>query len=174
MSDRSRFDGRSPEWDRRLMQLAFSIGQWSKDPTPVGCVIAGPANEIRSTGYNGLPRGADYRVTERIERPGKYFWIEHAERNAIYNAARAGIPIEGCRIFVPWYPCVDCARAIVQCGLIELVAIEPDWQDVRWGEHFRIAQEMFMECGVPVRFLESDILRRATEDTASNVESRRK
>ena len=165
MRDRARSDGTNGGWDRKLMQLAFTIGRWSKDPTPVGCVIAGPANEIRSTGYNGLPRGVNDSVAQRLERPAKYLWIEHAERNAIYNAARACIPIQGCRIFVPWYPCVDCARAILQCGLIELIAIEPDWQDKRWGEHFQIAQEMFKECGLRVRFLDSEILTCATEET---------
>ena len=176
MSDKSRFNVTSPEWDRRFMQLAFAVGQWSKDPTPVGCIIAGPANEIRSTGYNGLPRGVDDRVPERLKRPSKYLWSEHAERNAIYNAARAGISIEGCQIFVPWYPCVDCARAIIQCGLTELVAIEPDWQDAQWGEHFRVARQMFKECGLRVRLLESDILTRATEATLreTNAESRMK
>lgn len=165
MSDRSPFEGTSPEWDRRFMQLALAVGQWSKDPTPVGCVIAGPANEVRSTGYNGLPRGVDDRVPERLQRPGKYLWSEHAERNAIYNVARSGIPVEGCRIFVPWYPCVDCARAIIQCGLIELIAIEPDWQDAKWGEDFRIAHQMFNECGLRVRFLDSDFLMPSIEGT---------
>jgi len=169
MSDRSQFDGTSPEWDRRFMQLAVAVGQWSKDPTPVGCIIAGPANEIRSTGYNGLPRGTDDHVAERLKRPNKYFWSEHAERNAIYNAARAGIPIEGCRIFVPWYPCVDCARAIIQCGLIELVAIEPDWQDVHWGEHFRIAQEMFKECELRVRILPRGTVATLREANAESI-----
>src|SRR5437868_3747766 len=115
------------DWDDRFIELARHIGQWSKDPSrKVGCVIVGPYNEVRATGYNGFPRGVDDSAVERNQRPAKYLWTEHAERNAIYNAARCGIPIAGCRIYVPWFPCMDCARAIVQVGLQELIAIRPD------------------------------------------------
>jgi dCMP deaminase len=138
------------------MELARHVGQWSKDRTTrIGSVIAGPNNEIRATGYNGFPRGVDDSIGERFERPGKYLWTEHAERNAIYNAARIGVPLEGCRIYIPWFPCIDCARAIVQCGLVEVVAIEPDWSDTHWGEHFRIAREMFRESSLSVTFMEN-------------------
>jgi dCMP deaminase len=141
-----RIETHPTEWDRRFMQLASFIGSWSKDRTTrVGCVIVGPANEVRSTGYNGFPRGINDEIEERLIRPAKYLWTEHAERNAIYNAARAGIALSGCRIYVPWYPCVDCARAIIQSGFIELVAFEPDWDHPKWGEHFRIARDLFNE-----------------------------
>ncbi|MBV9759705.1 MAG: hypothetical protein JO340_03985 [Acidobacteriaceae bacterium] len=145
MSETLRIDPRPSSWDCKLMQLARFIATWSKDPTPVGCVIAGASNEIRSTGYNGFPRGIDDSLDERLRRPAKYFWTEHAERNAIYNAARIGTPLEGCRMYLPWFPCVDCARAIVQCGIAELVAFEPDWEHATWGEHFRIAKDLFTE-----------------------------
>jgi dCMP deaminase len=156
MSETFQIDTDPSEWDRRFMQLAHFIGTWSKDRTTrVGCVIVGPANEIRSTGYNGFPRGISDGVEERFVRPAKYLWTEHAERNAIYNAARIGISLEGCRIYVPWFPCVDCARAIVQCGLVELVAFAPDWNHLQWGEHFRIARDLFKEQrGLTVRLLE--------------------
>jgi len=137
------------------MDLARHVGQWSKDrATRVGSVIVGPNNEVRATGYNGLPRGVNDSISERFDRPGKYLWTEHAERNAIYNAARTGVPLEGCRIYLPWFPCVDCARAIVQCGLSELVAVEPNWSDEQWGEHFRVAREMFREASLSVTFME--------------------
>jgi dCMP deaminase len=88
-----------------------------------------------------------------MERPEKYLWIEHAERNAIYVAARSGIPLEGCRMYLSWFPCVDCARAIVQVGLSELIAIEPAWTTPPWGEQFVLAQELLEEGGVRVRFV---------------------
>ena len=142
-------------WDARFMELARAIAGWSKDRSrKVGCVIVGPNNEIRSTGYNGFPRRVDDRPAERHRRPEKYLWTEHAERNAIYNAAYTGISVAGCRIYIPWYPCVDCARAIVQAGIAELMAIEPDWHDVHWGEGFRVARQMFDEAGVTVRFVD--------------------
>src|SRR5882724_1578597 len=104
------------EWDRRFLDLARHVGQWSKDQSrQVGCVIVGPSREIRAIGYNGFPRGADDSPDSlRNTRPNKYLWTEHAERNAIYQAARIGITVSGCTMYLPWFPCMDCARAIVQ------------------------------------------------------------
>jgi dCMP deaminase len=105
------------DWDLRFLRLAEHIGTWSKDrSTRVGCVIVGPHQEIRAIGCNGFPRGADDDLDARHARPAKYKWTEHAERNAIYNSARAGISIDGCTMYLPWFPCMDCARAIVQSG----------------------------------------------------------
>lgn len=141
-------------WDEYFMQLAALVATRSKDRSvQVGCVIAGPDNEIRSTGYNGFPRGIDDTIEARYERPEKYLWTEHAERNAIYNAARMGTALKGCRAYLPWFPCMDCARALVQAGVVELVSYEPDLQDKRWGEHFRRALLLFGEAGVHVRYI---------------------
>jgi dCMP deaminase len=141
-------------WDKRFLRLALHIATWSKDrSTKVGCIIVGPNNEVRSTGYNGFPRGANDELEARHDRPQKYFWTEHAERNAIYNAARAGISLEGCSMYLPWFPCVDCARAIVQSGIRSLIAIEPQWDHPQWGQHFHIAKELFDEVGLEVRLL---------------------
>ena len=90
----------------------------------------------------------------RHERPAKYFWTEHAERNAIYTAARNGIPLAGCRMYLPWFPCVDCARAIVQAGVAELVSLAPDFSDPQWGEGFRVSVDLLEEAGVEVRFID--------------------
>lgn len=144
----------APDWDNRFMRIALEMGQWSKDRSMgVGCVIVGPNHEIRSSGYNGFPRGLDDDIEARHLRPLKYKWTEHAERNAIFNAARIGVSIAGCRIYVPWFPCVDCTRAILQTGLIELIAFRPDIADSTWGEDFRISQEMLDEAKVEVRLL---------------------
>jgi dCMP deaminase len=141
-------------WDERFIGLALHIGSWSKDrSTKVGCVIVGPSNEVRALGYNGFVRGAKDDITERHERPAKYLWTEHAERNAIYSAALVGIPLEGCRMYLPWFPCMDCARAVIQAGLVELIAFRPDLDDPTWGAHFRAAIEMMAEAKVVVRFL---------------------
>ena len=140
-------------WDRRFIDLALHVAEWSSDrTTKVGCVIVGRFNQLVAVGYNGLPRNIE-DAQGRSERPEKYFWTEHAERNAIYVAARLGLPLGGCRMYLPWFPCVDCARAIVQAGLDEVVAFEPDWKDARWGEQFSIARQIFLESGVGVRFL---------------------
>lgn len=136
-------------WDTRFLELAFQVGKWSKDRSAkTGCVIAGADKVIRSTGYNGFVRNVDDDSSERHERPAKYSWTEHAERNAIYNAARIGCSIYGCTIYVNWYPCIDCTRGIVQSGLSRLVALEPDTEDQKWGAEFSFASKMFDEVGL--------------------------
>lgn len=142
------------DWDRRFMALAEAVGQWSKDRSrKVGCVIVGERREILSTGYNGFPRGVNDDVDERHARPAKYLWTEHAERNAIYNAARIGVSLTGATIYVPWYPCSDCARAIAQAGIALMVCYEPDWNDKVWAEHFAVVPHLLREAGVTVEMI---------------------
>jgi len=136
-------------WDRRFLALAGHIGSWSKDRSAkTGCVIVGPDRIIRSTGFNGFVRGVDDDVAARHERPAKYSWTEHAERNAIYNAAKLGVPLQGCTAYINWFPCVDCARAIIQSGLIRVVGLQPDQNDQKWGADFKLSLEMFAEVGI--------------------------
>lgn len=145
-----------PHWDVRLMTLAAQIGGWSKDRSArTGCVIVGPDRLIRSTGFNGFLRGIDDDVAERHERPAKYSWTEHAERNAIYNAARLGISLLGCTAYVNWFPCVDCARGLAQAGVSTLVALTPDHTDARWGAEFTLATAMLEEAGVAMRLMDA-------------------
>jgi dCMP deaminase len=89
----------------------------------VGAVIADDDNTVLATGYNGFPRGVDTDEEDRWERPAKYDWVEHAERNAIYNAARKGIKLLGSTMYLPFkaYPCAPCMRAIIQAGIKRLV-----------------------------------------------------
>ena len=141
-------------WDLRFMAEAQQKASYSKDRSrQCGCVIVGPDHEPRSSGWNGFPRGVDDNVDARHQRPAKYMWTEHAERNAIYNAARVGIPLLGCTAYIPWYPCADCARALIQSGVKYVVAYEPDFNDAKWGADFRVVEEMLAEAGVQVRFL---------------------
>lgn len=143
-------------WDDRYMNLAKHVAEWSKDRnTKVGCVVIGPDREVRSIGYNGFPRGINDDIEHRHARPDKYTWTEHAERNAIYNAARVGVPLKGCIMYLPWFPCVDCARAIIQCGLQELVAIEPDTTHSQWGEQFASALVLLQESDTSLRWYSS-------------------
>ena len=152
----NREDARQEKWDYRFLALARHLAEWSKDPTTkVGCVIVGPDNEVRALGYNGFPRDFD-DVPERFERPQKYLWIEHAERNAIYTAARTGVPLLGCRMYTTWFPCVDCARAALQVGLAEVITVEPDWTAERWGPQLVDAHTLLRESDVKVRFLENE------------------
>ena len=104
-------------WVDYFYKIAEQVKEKSKDKkTKIGAVIVGKDNEIVSTGYNSFPRGIDDNVAERQERPEKYFWFEHAERNAIYNAARIGVSTKGCTMFLTCdIPCADCARGNNKC-----------------------------------------------------------
>ncbi|MGY6246215.1 deoxycytidylate deaminase [Bosea thiooxidans] len=140
------------DWDRYFMNIAGQVALKSKDrSTQVGCVIVGPDHEILATGYNGFPRGIDDDAPERHERPEKYFWTEHAERNAIYAAARIGTPLKGCTAYVTLSPCMDCARALVQVGVATIVCDEPDLTNPTWGEHFARLSRLFEEASVIIR-----------------------
>jgi dCMP deaminase len=144
-----------PGWDEYYLDICKVVAARSKDPnTQIGCVIAGPAHEIRSTGYNSLPRGIRDDVPERLERPTKYLWMEHAERNAIYNAARCGTPLEGCTLYVEIMPCMDCGRAIVQAGIRDVIvsgARMSQYSSDYYDEHFRNVEVLFQEAGIDVR-----------------------
>lgn len=142
-------------WDAFFMSLAWVYASKSKDnSTKVGCVIIGPDNEQRSAGYNGMPRGVNDDDVTRYERPRKYRYFEHAERNAIYNAARVGIPLKGCRLYITMMCCSDCARGVIQAGIIEVVVPTLKVPD-RWAEDVGVARAMLLEAGVEVRGLDN-------------------
>ena len=141
-------------WNRRFMAVAELVASWSKDRSrQCGCVVVGPDREIRSTGYNGFPRGVNDDEEDRHHRPVKYLWTEHAERNAVYNAARMGLSLKDCTIYVSWYPCADCARAIIQSGIRTVVCKEPDWDDQIWKADFAVTKVMLAEGGATTTFL---------------------
>ncbi len=148
----------SLKWDERFMLLAHHIGAWSKERgRRFGAVIVGPDREVRSMGYNGIPRGVEDDLEERHAVTGgaKYLWAAHAETNAIFNAARVGVPLKGCAIYVPLFPCADCAKAIIQSGIVELVTYRPEpSSEPVWAVSFEVSQKMFAEAGVRVTFLE--------------------
>lgn len=111
-----------PSWDQYFLQLATLAATRSKDRSVhVGAVIVDVHHNIRATGYNGFPRGVADSYDWRHQRPTKYKFTEHAERNAIYSAARSGVSTEGCTIYCTHAPCSDCARAVIQAGIIRHV-----------------------------------------------------
>ncbi|MCI4661004.1 MAG: dCMP deaminase family protein [Neomegalonema sp.] len=145
------------KWDQRYFQICAVVASWSEDQSrQVGCVIVGPAKEIRATGYNGFPRGVNGKVDARHSRDGeeKYFWFEHAERNALYNAARSGVSTEGCCAYVSLFPCAECARAFIQSGITELHAYVPPERDRKYARSFEVSRQMLHEAGVVLKLFE--------------------
>lgn len=145
-----------PTWDETYFTIADAHAARSKDPsTKLGAVAVGPAHEVRASGYNCFPRGVNDNVPARYERPLKYKWFEHAERNLIYNAARVGTSLEGCILYVPWIPCTDCARGIIQAGFVEVV-VRNFRAPTRWQDDFDVSLEMLREAGIPIRELNAN------------------
>lgn len=144
----------------RFMRLALvQAAEFSKDGSRkvAALIISASTHEIRSSGYNGMPRGCDDDREERLVKPEKLFWFEHAERNAIYNAARVGTPLEGSLLLATMFPCMDCARGIVQAGIKGVIVLRPAGPD-RWTEHFERSMALFEECGVAVETLDREEL----------------
>jgi dCMP deaminase len=140
------------KWDIRFIGLAQHISTWSKDPsTKVGCVVVGEDREIRSTGFNGFPRGIDDDEERLMDREKKYPLICHAEENAIMHAARIGVSLKDSTAYVTWPPCSRCARSLIQAGIREIVYPETGKIPDRWIEDFTISDSMLNEAGVAVR-----------------------
>ena len=142
----------SPDHNKltKYMEIVDATAKLSKDAsTKVGALILGPSFEVRSLGYNGAPRGCSADEDDRNQRPEKLFWFSHAELNAVTNAARVGTPLDGCALLVTHPPCMDCARAIVQAGIVCVITRDPGPEFLkRWVEHTRRTQALFEECQV--------------------------
>ena len=141
------------KWTKRFIELTKQIALWSKDKSvKTGAVIVNKENRIVSTGYNGFPSGCNDCLDDRHERPSKYLYTEHAERNAIYSAAQNGIKTKGCIMYLTWFPCADCARAIIQSGIKKIVCKKPDMNDEKWGGHFVAAIEILEETNIEIEY----------------------
>lgn len=111
-------------WDEYFMGVALLAAQRSKDPnTQVGACIVDCNNKILSIGYNGFPNGCsdDEFPWNRDGEPlnNKYFYTTHSELNAILNYR--GGSLEGAKLYVTLFPCNECAKAIIQAGIKQLI-----------------------------------------------------
>ena len=148
--------------------MAYLVAMKSKDEaTHCGSVIVGPDNEVISVGYNSFVKGINDSVPERQLRPEKYLWFEHGERNAIYLAARRGIP-NGCRMYVTGLPCAPCARAIIQCGIKKVIIKDRKsfgGPEKTWDDDHKATIQMFKEAEIDLQIFEGDFIREIYEFT---------
>lgn len=136
------------DFESKLLDIARRVAKDSPDRSrKVGAVLVRPDGSIVSVGTNTLTEGVEHE-DRYLERPAKYDWTEHAERNAIFAAAREGLATKGCTMVLPWFPCKECARAIVQCGVSRVVAQYPDVNDPTWGDGFKVGLELFAKAGI--------------------------
>ena len=144
------------DWNEYFLKIAETVKFKSKDQrTQIGAVIVGRDNEIVSTGYNSFPRGINDNVQERQERPEKYYWVVHAEMNAILNAARIGVSTKDCTMYLTCgIPCSDCCKGIINAGIKRIYCKKQDTTRNRehWAAHAARSRVMFEESGVEVLF----------------------
>ena len=149
-------------WDLHFLELALSCARMSKDPsTIVGAVIVGPDKEIRATGFNGFPRGVADTPERLADRELKLQLIVHAECNAICNAARVGVSVKGCSLYLVasnhqgqvWggAPCTRCTMHIIQAGIAEVVSYPIRDIPERWKLDVDRARQLLHEAHVAYR-----------------------
>ena len=146
------------KWQQRWVNMAHSVSEWSKDPnTKIGVVLVNDdRKQILSVGFNGIPRGVDDKPEERSSRENgeKYYWYAHAERNAIYNCAYFGLSPAGATMYMACgMPCTDCAIAIIQAGVKEILIKDtpPTGEpNSKWDAHATRSRIMLTEAGVNV------------------------
>ena len=141
-------------WDEYFMGVSILSAQRSKDPnTQVGACIVSPDNKILSMGYNGLPAGCsdDEFPWDRTGEDTKYKYVVHAELNAVLNAN--GKSLKGARLYVALFPCNECAKAIIQSGIKEIIYLSDKYADTL---STLASKRMLDAAGVVYRKLDTD------------------
>lgn len=117
----------------------------------VGAVLVSADGTVVSA-CNTFPPGVADRP-DRHEGDGRFVWMEHAERHAILLAARRGVALEGAHLTTTFFPCIDCARAIVLSGIACVDTPAPAFADPVWGEAFRRSEIILQEGRITLRYV---------------------
>lgn len=136
--------------------------QRSLDPsTQVGCAIVTQNNIPISYGYNGPPRGIELTTEQWNNRAEKYMWVEHGERNAIFNALNTTTNVKGSKMYSTAPSCPECARAIVQSGIKDLFVLNSTFNiwmtSTDWQERLKVSMKIFEKGGVNFQTLDTPI-----------------
>lgn len=144
------------KWDKRFMEMAEVISNWSKDPSSkIGAVVVNDERRILATGYNGFPRGIDDTEDRLNDRSEKHPRIIHAEMNALMNALYNGVSVKGSTLYVYGLPiCPSCAKCVIQAGVSRIVIPQGKTDKGNWQEVWDTQSlPMFKEAGVEVSFI---------------------
>ena len=139
------------KWDEYFMGVALLSAKRSKDPsTQVGACIASMDNKVVTMGYNGMPIGISddelpWKRNGNDDLDNKYLYVCHAEFNAILNSYA---PVKGCKIYVTLFPCNECAKALIQAGIKEVIYLEEKYPD---SIQDRASKRLLMMAGIPFR-----------------------
>lgn len=144
------------KWDSRFIRIAQEVQSWSKDPsTKCGCVLV-KERRIIATGYNGLPASLSDSLDRYQNREFKLAAIIHAEKNALFNAAKNGTTVEGCSAYITWPPCSQCSSALIQAGITRVICPHPLSGPERWRNNFILANDLLNEASVKILYYEED------------------
>tara|TARA_Y100000592_G_scaffold77909_1_gene122319 strand:+ start:1517 stop:1984 length:468 start_codon:yes stop_codon:yes gene_type:complete len=136
------------KWDARWLEMAGIVSTWSKDPSTQIGAIAVKDKRLISTGYNGFPRGIQDLDDRWNNREEKYKYVVHAEMNCIYNANYHNQSLKGSTMYIVGLPvCHECAKGIIQAGVIRVVAEFKD-APLKWARSTEITEKMFKEAGI--------------------------
>jgi dCMP deaminase len=137
--------------DRVYMEIAKQVAALSTDKSRKTSVVFVDVfkDSIIASGVNRIVPGV-WDHPERYERPLKYAYTEHAERAAIYASCSRGTSLDGSTAYLPWFPCVDCARALAEVGVARVVVVEPDWNEERYD--FRNSEAILRESQVEIEY----------------------
>lgn len=145
-------------WDEYFMGIASLSALRSKDPnTKVGACIVDDDKKVVSIGYNGMPKGLDEDQLSWNKGEGldsKYLYVCHAEMNAILNT-RNGSALKGCTLYVTLFPCENCAKAIIQSGIKEVVYLDNKYADTIGAQ---ASLKMFQLAGTVLRQYKGRVL----------------
>ena len=154
-------------WDEYFMGVALLAAKRSKDPnTQVGACIVDQNNVILTTGYNGFPQGCsdDEIPWNREGEVTKYPFVVHAELNAILNAS--GKSLRGSKLYVDLFPCNECAKAIIQSGISEIVYLSDKYAGTPGNE---ASKRMLAAAGVKLRKFDPEIEEIVLDFRAENI-----
>lgn len=126
--------------------------------TQNGAILVDSSGIPVAWGANRFPKGV-IETTERLERPAKYMYVVHAEHSAILNAGRNGIKTDGLTMYGTWVACNECAKSIIDAGIIKVVGHKKTMEasPAHWKDPIKIATEMFKEAGIQFEMFDGDI-----------------
>jgi dCMP deaminase len=141
------------------LRNAYCLARHSKDSSNQNGSVLVLDNKIIGTGNNNFSIGVEFTTARAENRPEKYRYFEHAERAAIYQAARAGERVFGSVMYTPWAACCDCARGIINSGVSILVVHKErmSMTPPRWQDSVNEALDMLREAGVQITYFEGSI-----------------
>lgn len=149
-------------WNKYFIDLLEPIASKSKDPrTKVGAILVNHDHELISAGFNGFPRGVKDLPERYNDRPTKYKFVAHADTNALNIAAKNGKSTNNSIMYLPWYPCTNCTKSIIQCGVKKVVIDGRNYEEkeahwTAWKEDIDISKTMLSEASVEIEIYKGE------------------